>query len=190
MRYLDDEPLPGSDRVRPKYGAIPTLAGEITGRAAMKAADGKEMRDRFPFISWAVDAAFRYPKPAESFLCQCESAPEAFFAREFAARGGVVYRDGAAVYTDGTQVRLQVRRGFMRIDAVVTRGPAMLAVEIDGMSFHARKYDQVAADYLRERRLLALGYTVVRFTAQEVFADAAECWRQVDAILTAHAKAS
>ena len=80
---------------------------------------------------------------------------------------------------------LQVRCAGFRIDAVVSDATTQLAVEIDGMAFHHRTKEQVAADYLRQRRIVVKGYTVIRFTAQEVFGDAAECWRQVRAILAA-----
>lgn len=177
-----------SDRKRERYGHTPTLAGEVnalhgTGIAAPLG------ETRFPFISWAASARFRYPLEAQAFLCQCESAAEAFFARAFVARGGIVWRDNAPIYADGTQLRLQVKRGALRIDAVAERNGVKLAIEVDGMTFHARKYDQVAADYLRERRLIALGYVLVRFTAQEVFADSDACWEQISTILTAHNRA-
>jgi len=56
------------------------------------------------------------------------------------------------------------------------------------MGFHHMKAEQVAADYVRERRLVLVGCTVIRFTAQEVFSNPHECWRQVDAILEARTR--
>lgn len=176
MRYLDDEPLPGSDRVREKYGTIPMLISDM---------DDKK---KFPFRSWASSQGFAYPAEATSFLSLCDSAAEAFFARAFVTLAGVSYVERIPTLPDGTTLRLQVRRGQYRIDFVAEREGVLIAIEIDGMTFHARKWDQVAADYLRERRLVALGYVLVRFTAQEVFGNSSACWTQVAAILTAHTK--
>lgn len=175
----EDEFLPGSDRKRERYGTIPMLAGELVGAVAM----GE--KPHWPFMSWAASAQFKYPAEAGDFLCRCESAAEAFFARAFVRRGGITYRDGGAAYVDGTLLVPQVRHGGIRLDFVASRAGIKIAVEVDGFTHHS-KYDQMAADYLRARRVVALGYVIVRFTSQEVFADSDECWKQLDAILSAH----
>jgi very-short-patch-repair endonuclease len=165
--------------------SFPVLAGEaLVGW-------GNPALERFPFVSWAAARRFQYPDAARPLLCQCQSAAEAYFVREFSTRPGVTIgatENGVAVALCGdVGLELQVAAGAYRVDAVVTKGAFRLAVEIDGLGFHTMKAEQVAADYVRERRIVCRGFTVIRFTAQEVFADSAECWRQIDAILNAHA---
>lgn len=138
----------------------------------------------FPFQSWAASARFSYPAAALRFFRGCGSAAEAYFLRPFCLRPGVAFGDGA-ITCDGITVRLQVPCGAYRTDAVVSDSQTALAVEIDGIAFHQRSPQQVASDYQRQRRIVAAGYTVVRFTAQECFANAESCWLELDAILAA-----
>lgn len=164
---------PGIDRVRPKYGTIPTAIGDVL------------RPKQFPFVSWAASVRFAYPIEARPFLTACGSAAEAFLVRPFLCRTGVVY-DGAVARCGRDVLRLQEPAGRYRLDAVVRRGSFRLAIEVDGMAFHHRSREQVADDYLRQRRIVCMGYTVIRFTAQEAFADPEECWRQINAILEAN----
>jgi very-short-patch-repair endonuclease len=144
----------------------------------------------FPFQSWAAAHAFKYPPAATDFLSRCRSAAEAYFAREFTLRPHVQFPAGQAGLAIAGDVclQLQARCGGYWIDAVVSGLRSTLAIEIDGMQFHHLTREQVAADYLRQRRIVLKGHTVIRFTAGEVFVDAAECWRQVDAILAARSR--
>jgi very-short-patch-repair endonuclease len=178
----DDFPMPGADRERTGYAAdrFPFLIHET-----MRAKDVFG-RQPFPFRSWASANRFAYRPESLPFLLACQSAPEAFFARAFAERPSATFEDRIA-RADGVVVELQARAGLYRLDAAVSTRDVRLAIEVDGLSFHVRKADQVTADYLRQRRIVCAGFVVVRFTAQEVFANAAECWRQVDAILAARA---
>lgn len=159
--------------------SFPTLVGEI-----MHA----ENAAPFPFREWAIANRFQYPLDAEPLLAQCGSAAELFFARPFTTRPSVVYvsnGDRLMAMSGGLVLDLQVRCANYLIDAVVSNDEMHLAIEIDGMAFHHRTREQVAADYLRERRLVLKGNTVIRFTAQEVFSGPEECWRQVRAIFAA-----
>lgn len=167
--------LPGSDREPPKFkrDSFPTLASEVRTLSPIGARD----RVYFPFLSWAAANQFAYPPDAAGALSLCESAAEAYFVRGFFQ---IPEADRVGLTLD-----VQVKLGLLRIDTVVTSDRCKLAIEIDGMTFHARKYDQVAADYLRERRIVCAGYTLIRFTAQEVFKTTPECWRQVLAIIAA-----
>ncbi len=146
---------------------------------------------RFPFQSWAAANRFTYPEPAADFLSQCGSAAEAFFARAFTLREEVVYlpfpRSTIAATSGGFILELQMPCAHYVIDALVSTASMKLAIEIDGMAFHWKTREQVAADYLRERRLVLKGNTVIRFTAKEVMTRAPECWRQVEAIFAARA---
>lgn len=142
----------------------------------------------FPFSTWATSNRFEYPVEAKGFLSNAGSAAEAFFARPFVMRTGVQYVDRRA-FTESRMLELQVRCGAYSIDAVVSSGAFSLAVEIDGLGFHHKNKEQVAKDYVRERRIVLRGYTLIRFTAGEVFGNAIESWRQIEAILERRGRA-
>lgn len=162
-----------------KFQRIPTRVGEINGFDI-------EDSSRFPFQSWADMHRFKYPEAATPFLSCVGSAAEAFFIRPFTLRAGfTISPDDRSVATaGGLIVGLQLKCRRYYIDAAITDGLTKLAVEIDGIAWHHWTKEQVAKDYLRERRIVLEGYTVIRFTAQEVFKDADECWRQISAILS------
>lgn len=140
-------------------------------------------RPHFPFRSWAAANRFEYKPESLPFLQHCGSAAEAFFARPFTIRIGAEFPKERVAVVDSHRLQLQVRAGLYYVDAVVSDGKTSLAIEIDGVAFHRWTQEQVAQDYLRQRRLVLLGHTVVRFTAREAFTDPNECWRQVYAIL-------
>lgn len=182
--------VPGADRERTGYRSdeFPVTAREAFGSC------GAGDKRYFPFESWARQARFEYPPDALRFLIACESAAEAFFVRPFTKRPAVTYREEPrtvggprwiAVARD-LEMELQVRSGLSRIDAVVARGRVRIAVEIDGLTYHRQTAGQVAADYLRERRIAAQGYVLIRFTSSETFSNPDECWRQLELVLDAH----
>lgn len=142
-----------------------------------------EVGERFPFLSWASANLFRHNADAAPLFRLCESAAEAFFIRPFTDRAGF-RMDGTLGVVGALKIELQVKAVGFRIDVVLREpGHFPLAIEIDGMRWHHQEKEQVAADYLRQRRIVAKGFTVIRFTAPEVFADAGACWKQVDIIL-------
>jgi REase_MTES_1575 len=171
----------GDVRVGRPLHAFPTLVGEVV-RAEYQQ-DIESLR-AFPFASWAANNSFVYDSAALPLFRRCGSAAEAFFLRPFTRRPGFGVEGQAGVAPPLT-LRLQVPCGQYLIDAVVTDGRSAIAIEVDGIAFHHRSGEQLAADYLRQRRMVLRGHTVIRFTAPEVFRNAVECWRQVDAILTA-----
>lgn len=150
--------------------------------------DARRPRAPLPIFELKAQCA-RYlidvPAHVLEVLTHCGSAAELNFVGHFAMLPGVGVVDHRCLRRGDTDVRLQSRAAAYRIDLMAERGGFRLAIEIDGMAFHHRTADQVQADYLRERRLVAVGYSVVRFTAAEVFRDRAECWRQVESILRA-----
>lgn len=178
FKIFDDEVQPGSDRERIK-GSMPLLVGDLVAPTFFE----HKGPSYFPVQSWAVNNGFRIHEETMPFLRVCGSAAELFFAREFAQRPGVTCTNGVATARDGTRCELQARVASYSVDAVVTRDRFRLAVEIDGIGFHQRSADQIGADYIRQRRIVCAGYTVVRFTAAEAFKDPGECWRQIDIIL-------
>lgn len=163
-----------TERTRAEF---PMLAGDVI-RAGMKGGDVF-----FPFRSWAAAQRFAYPADAENFLAECQSAAEAYFARPFVLRAGVEYPEPRVARAGELELRLQVNVANYRVDFVLECRVARLAIEIDGMAFHHRFREQIAQDYLRQRRIVLRGYPVIRFTAQEVFSDPNECWRQIDSIM-------
>lgn len=149
MNDLEDEVLPGSERVRSKYrsDSYPVMLAEIVDSAMPGG------RREFPFRSWARSAGFTYPESATEFLCHVGSAAEAFFAREFVRRPGVTF-DGAIAYWGDVSVALQKPVGRFYLDFLVTRRNYQLAIEIDGMAHHGTTWQQMQRDYRRQRSLV------------------------------------
>lgn len=117
-------------------------------------------------------------------LATAGSGAEALLAVQLIMKSGTHIETSRNVWTNGDiTLELQARCRMYRIDLLVTRGEWKLAIEVDGAEWHQASELQVQADYLRQRRLVASGYRVIRFTAREIFRDARECWRQVEAIL-------
>lgn len=86
------------------------------------------------------------------------------------------------------QVEVSANRGkTYRVDFLVattnagTGQPILVAVECDGHEFHSRTKEQAASDRQRDRALLSLGITTVRFTGSEIWRDASAC---ADELLT------
>lgn len=140
---------------------------------------------QFPFEGWARDHAYPYRKEWLPVLRRCGSAAEVYFLRPFLERGGLVVHDDGSATAAPLTVRLQHAVKGYSVDVLVESPGFKLAIEVDGMAFHHRSKEKVAADYLRQRRIVARGYTVIRFTAAEAFDNAPECWRQIGAIFAA-----
>jgi very-short-patch-repair endonuclease len=66
-------------------------------------------------------------------------------------------------------------------------GPALCVIECDGHDYHERTKEQARHDRKRDRELLMLGVTTVRFTGSEIFTDGANC--ALDALLIVDALA-
>lgn len=76
----------------------------------------------------------------------------------------------------GLRVRQQVQIGIDRVDLLIgTR----LVVELDGAGFHSRY-----ADYRRDARLTAAGYTVLRFDYDQVRFEWVSVMRAIDAVVS------
>lgn len=76
------------------------------------------------------------------------------------------------------QCPLTVRGRGYRLDFVFTTVGGVdgnrerpLAVELDGHDFHERTREQASSDRARDRALLALGTTTIRFTGSDVYRD-------------------
>lgn len=79
----------------------------------------------------------------------------------------------------------QVQVGAYRVDFLFASNPfanfhpLLIAVECDGHEFHEKTKEQARRDKARDRELLTIGVTVVRFTGSEIWADAGKCAEQV-----------
>lgn len=83
-----------------------------------------------------------------------------------------------------TDLRLEydVQLGRYRVDFAVAGAPVV--IELDGHGTHALR-DQRRADAVRERYIEREGFTVVRFTSDEIFSDATQCVEEVRQLLRA-----
>jgi len=71
-----------------------------------------------------------------------------------------------------------------RIDFVFYRGDDIaLSVELDGFQFHERTSKDASRDRARDRELLAAGIPTARFTAGQIFKDAAKCLEEALSIV-------
>lgn len=80
---------------------------------------------------------------------------------------------------EGIHVYVQTPIGRHRVDLAVfvkhQNDLFRFVVECDGHDFHEKTKDQAARDKRRDRQLTAAGFTVVRFTGREIWADPANC---------------
>jgi very-short-patch-repair endonuclease len=84
------------------------------------------------------------------------------------------------VYGDGTCFLGLYRNVLVdryRVDflAWFDYGDAFVAIECDGHDWHDRTKQQASADRARDRALLRLGVTTIRFTGSDIFHDADAC---------------
>lgn len=74
------------------------------------------------------------------------------------------------------KIECQVQIGGYRVDFLIGRGTkCQLVIECDGHDFHERTKEQAASDRSRDRKLTTKGYTVIRFTGSEIYADPFRC---------------
>ena len=171
-------------RMHTRSGLVPwrqRASAPSTEQLSTVAQTVTEVFEELPFLAWAAANGFPYPPAAVAILSRCESPAEATFVREFVSAPNTAFH-GEAAYRDGSELKTQCPLFHHRIDVVLTRGAAKFAIEIDG-AFHHASPERISADYLRERRIVYAGYTVIRFTARDALGRPAECWRQVDRIV-------
>lgn len=160
--------------------SLPQLAGEVLG-------------DVMPFQTklwklnaWLVKVGIRdMPALAKQLCAHCDSGIEVWLAWEFLKQPGISYPKERTARLGEIELEVQAAVKKYRVDLCFRKNALRLAVECDGWEWHQKSEEQVQADYLRQRRLTCAGFTVVRFTAREIFRDAAECWQQLRSILEA-----
>jgi very-short-patch-repair endonuclease len=90
------------------------------------------------------------------------------------ARGSILLCDGC-VAVCAVQAEVTYGRDSFRIDfAFVDDTPdriIKLAVELDGHDYHERTKEQASRDKRRDRVLAANGWTTLRFTGSDIYAD-------------------
>jgi len=77
----------------------------------------------------------------------------------------------------GVVLSMQIPVEGRRIDFALTRrgAAARLAIELDGFAYHGATPEQFARDKARERELVGLGWTFLRFSGREVNEDPSKC---------------
>ena len=89
---------------------------------------------------------------------------------------------------DRVQIIPQLRIGVYRADFAIVHGRhgvfARVVVECDGRDFHDRTQEQANHDRLRDRRLMAAGWPVLRFAGSEIASNVLSCASEIGAALS------
>lgn len=125
--------------------------------AALVATDHPRMMDLFRFAEWV-----QHCKEYDTLIPSLESPIEKLFFE--------------ACKTEGIFMEPQYRVGKYRIDFALPI--QRIAVEIDGHDYHKTK-EQRTRDAARDRWLTIEGWTVIRFTGSEVYANPEACTSQI-----------
>jgi very-short-patch-repair endonuclease len=143
---------------------------------------------------WAVER-FQYL----SSLCE-SPIEEMFLASMLAELMATESGSGFSARLSKFAIQPQERVGPYRLDFAIGYNPAepmdvladptsiRIAVECDGHAFHEKTKEQAARDKARARAITLEGWTVLRFTGSEIYADADECARAVMDQITAEFK--
>lgn len=126
---------------------------------------------------------------SQMLLCRCESPAETALLRALLSRPDVRVESSTATW-QGMRVTVQHPAWQYRVDVALVGPGIRIAVEVDGVTFHPTDQRALSREHLRQRRLAFGGWTVVRFTARDVFANAARCWNQVSWIVDARRRRS
>ncbi|QQE80900.1 endonuclease domain-containing protein [Alicyclobacillus sp. SO9] len=80
-------------------------------------------------------------------------------------------------------VRTQVPIGSYRVDFLLSTLKKQLVIECDGHDFHEKTKKQAARDKKRDRDLIKMGYTVIRYTGTEICNDVDKILFELDELL-------
>jgi very-short-patch-repair endonuclease len=122
-------------------------------------------------------------------LSRCESPIESAFGAALAHALGSSLETAANEPPFGYAGRIRGRRtvfmmqpdiGWCRPDFIFLTSSGqqlsrVMVVELDGHDYHERTPEQARRDRARDRRMMALGWIVVRFTGREIHEDARAC---------------
>lgn len=134
------------------------------------------MSDVPEIIVRSIDCVLAYKREAmlegaKYLLANTDSPLEAAFHIALA------HAINESAYKDDIGARFQVPIGKYRVDFLLTLRGQKLVVECDGHDFHERTKEQARKDRSRDRYLTNEGYTVIRFTGSEIWADA---WKRAE----------
>lgn len=77
----------------------------------------------------------------------------------------------------------QARVLSYRVDLLLTSMERNVVVECDGHDFHEKTKEQASHDKKRDRRLVAAGYQVLRFTGSDIWRDPIGCAQEALAVV-------
>lgn len=104
--------------------------------------------------------------PIEQMLMIAFMHPDGFFCNE------------------NSSIKPQHQIGEFRVDFFIKfDGRAPVVIECDGHDFHERTKEQARKDKSRDRELMKLGHTVIRFTGSEIWEDPKKCANQIFEII-------
>ena len=83
------------------------------------------------------------------------------------------------------QRRVRTDRAIFRPDFIFAERGVAIVVELDGHAFHERTKEQASRDKARDRSLVARGWSVLRFTGSEIYADPKCCILETSKLLAA-----
>jgi very-short-patch-repair endonuclease len=117
----------------------------------------------------------RCESPLERRFLRALLFSEAFGFRPIAGRA----RSEIAEDDEGVILGQQVRVCAYRVDFAMKRmgSRGRIAIELDGRTFHSSA-EQIERDKVRDRVLLACGWTTLRFSSREIMQDAVTCAKQ------------
>lgn len=119
----------------------------------------------------------------QTYIGPCESPIETMMATGLLyAIGGDMYERAAGPCGEAVrpccEIETQRRVGPYRVDIALIGQDVKVAIECDGHEFHEKTKEQAARDKARDRELISSGYTVLRFSGSEIWADPLGCAHQ------------
>jgi very-short-patch-repair endonuclease len=111
----------------------------------------------------------------------CESPIEKKLFEAFTLSGVRWKRDqwGVKGFLGDVCIQPQYTIDQYRVDFLVEKGGKGWVIELDGHDFHEKTKDQASRDKRRDRFLIGKGYTVLRYTGSEVWANPDACAKEI-----------
>lgn len=178
------------------YEAFANAAEEAVLVALSEAMDQFEDHHALPLFRHACRLHEQLADELWIVTEQCESPIECILAAHLLLEGTdgynrIVYSDAWAAHPDpswGTIWTAQHEFGGLRPDFLfkvcLGEEKRFLAVECDGHDWHDRTKEQARRDRSRDRKLLAGGIPVIRFTGSEIVRDPSACVEDLASVLS------
>lgn len=117
-----------------------------------------------------------------AFLSRCEQ-----FVFDLACYDafGYLKMATASMYGETIYIIPQEEIAEYRVDflIVMVKNGTRFVVECDGHDFHEKTKEQAAKDKSRERKLLKMGYKVVRFSGSEIYQNPKKCANEFEDLI-------